>query len=109
MSVRAGMSERRGNSHFNDVPSNCLKSFFLVPFFFLATRLLGLQKLSVLVTHSSFFFIVLISLKLDESQWMALKSYMVSKCTIQLNQVKFEWFVGWFVSKFSEIVLIKRD
>lgn len=49
MSVRAGMSVLRENSHSDDVSSICLKfffsGFFLVPFFFLAALLLGLQKL----------------------------------------------------------------
>lgn len=52
MSVRAGMSMLRGNSHFDDVSSICLKFFFSVPFFFLALLLLGLQKLPVL-SHSN--------------------------------------------------------
>lgn len=52
MSVRAGMSTLRGNSHFDDVSSICLKFFFSVPFFFLALLLLGLQKLPVL-SHSN--------------------------------------------------------
>lgn len=55
MSVRAGMSMLRGNFHFDDVSSICLKSFFFLWsfFFFLAALLLGVQKLSVSVTHSN--------------------------------------------------------
>lgn len=72
MSVRAEMSPLRGNFHFDDVSSICLKFFFfLVPFFFLAAVLLGLQKLSLQVTHSG---ILLCLLSLNIS--------MVSKCTI---------------------------
>lgn len=71
MSVRAEMSPLRGNFHFDDVSSICLKFFFLVPFFFLAALLLGLQKLSLQVTHSS---ILLCLLSLNIS--------MVSKSTI---------------------------
>lgn len=92
MSARAGMSTLRGNSHFDNVSSICLK-FFLVPFFFLAALLLGLQKLPVLVTHSKICAVqsvleYLLSTWIKSSRQLigVSRNSVLSKCTIQLNR-----------------------